>query len=179
MNEQKNETKRPQIRGKVVAVLPLYQSPSGFVKREIVVDTGYNRPCPIKVTFKQDRSALAESVAEGDMVTVTYALDGRAWDGGNGVRYFVDVVGLEMAVQDAAPATQKTAIDAWRKTHGEDADNAGLIALCKARFPGKRSADYTADDWATIVKAIKDDAEAAAQAAQAEEEGGDVDDLPF
>lgn len=178
MNEQKNEVKRPQIRGKVVAVLPLYQSPSGFVKREIVVDTGYNRPCPIKVTFKQDRSALAESVAEGDVVTVTYALDGRAWDGGNGVRYFVDVVGLDLSVQDAAPATQKTALDAWRKTHGADADNAGLVALCKARFPGKRSADYTADDWATIVKAIKDDAEAAAQAAHADEES-DLDDLPF
>ena len=178
MNEQKNEVKRPQIRGKVVAVLPLYQSPSGFVKREIVVDTGYNRPCPIKVTFKQDRSALAESVAEGDVVTVTYALDGRAWDGGNGVRYFVDVVGLELSVQDAAPATQKSAIDAWRKTHGADADNAGLIALCKARFPGKRSAEYTTEDWAAIVKAIKDEAEAAAQAAQAEDEG-DPDDLPF
>lgn len=176
MNEQKNETKRPQIRGKVVAVLPLYQSPSGFVKREVVVDTGYNRPCPIKVTFKQDRSALAESVAEGDMVSVTYVLDGRAWDGGNGIRYFVDVVGLDLSVQDAAPVAQKAALDAWRKTHGADADNAGLIALCKARFPGKRSADYSADDWATIVKAIKDEAEAAAQA-QAEE--SDPDDLPF
>lgn len=178
MSEVKIEVKRPQIRGKVVAVLPLYQSPSGFVKREIVVDTGYNRPCPIKVTFKQDRSALAESVAEGDVVTVAYALDGRAWDGGNGVRYFVDVVGLGLSVQDAAPATQKTALDAWRSTHGADADNAGLVALCKARFPGKRSADYSADDWATIVKAIKDEAEAAAQAAQSEEES-DPDDLPF
>ena len=178
MNEQKNEMKRPQIRGKVVAVLPQKQSPSGFITREVVVDTGYNKPCPIKVTFKQERVALAESVAEGDVVSIGYALDGWMWDGsGDGVRrYYTQVVGLDM--QDAAPATMESVKKAWRKTHKDDTNYAALIAFCKARFPGKHSVDYTADDCATIVKAIKDEAEAAAQAAQAEDES-DPDDLPF
>lgn len=167
---------RPQIRGKVVAVLPLYQSPTGFVKREIVVDTGWGRPCPIKVTFKQERSALAENVAEGDQVSVGYVLDGRAWDGGSGVRYFTDVVGLELDVANAAPATQKTALDTWRKIHGADADASEFVAFCKAKFPGKKSAAYTAADWAAVAKAIADEAEAAAGADEGAE---DDEELPF
>ena len=185
MSEQ---TKRPEIRGKIVELMPLFTSQSGFTKREAVVETGFQYPNPVLVTFTKDRVGLLDGVAVGDFVTVTYAINGRKWDGPNGVRYFVDVVGLGLARSDAfggsapAPAakrpalgvTKDTAIDTWRKYNPDDEDLKGFCGLCKRLKPGKPSKSYTIADWADIVNAIEGEAAAAAEVT-----AGDPDDLPF
>ena len=199
MSEQTNTGRpKPEIRGKVLAVLDEWRNNTGtFVKRDIIIETGYRYPNPLKVTFKNDKIDLVEGLAEGDCVIVQYSLTGREWDGPNGKQYFVDIEGLKLqkivgaggggnggtapaqaAAKPVLGCTMATAIETWAKYHGDD--KAGLAEFCKARKPGKASKAYTISDWADIVNAIE-----AAQnpaAAQTADNGGDVndpDDLPF
>lgn len=186
MSEQ-IEKKRPEIRGKVLEVTSEWRNNTGsFWKRDVIVETGYKYPNPLKVTFKKDATSHLEGVAEGDCVIIPYALDGRTWDGPNGLQYFVDIVGMGLtkigggtsgATAEKKPVlgcTAQTAIETWQKFHGDD--KAAFAEFCKAQKPGKASKDYTIGDWAEIVNAI----EAAATAGATVDDGtGDVEDLPF
>ena len=62
---------------------------NGFTKRELVVgndvDSTNKYPNPVLFTFKKDNCAL----------------DGRRWDGPNGVRYFTDLTGWKIDVLNA------------------------------------------------------------------------------
>ena len=62
---------------------------NGFTKRDLVVgnppDSPSMYPNPVLFTFKKDRCAL----------------DGRKWDGPNGVRYFTDLTGWKIEVLNA------------------------------------------------------------------------------
>ena len=92
MSEQKQTTGRPkpEIRGKVIAVLPEWRNDAGtFWKREVVVETGLRFPNPLKVSFQKEATSHLDGVAEGDCVIITYVLNGREYDG----RYYVDIVG--------------------------------------------------------------------------------------
>ncbi|MBQ2335104.1 MAG: DUF3127 domain-containing protein [Victivallales bacterium] len=185
MSEQKQTTGRPkpEIRGKVIAVLPEWRNDAGtFWKREVVVETGLRFPNPLKVSFQKEATSHLDGVAEGDCVIITYVLNGREYDG----RYYVDIVGtgLQKIVGSGAakPAAAKpiigctaaTVIETWAKYHGDD--KAGFAEFCKAQKPGKASKSYTIADWADIVNAIE-----AAQNAAAEPDDGatDPEDLPF
>lgn len=178
--QQETGRKRPEVRGEVVALLDEWQNGAGtFRKREIVVETGFRYPCPIKVTFKKDAIAHLEGVAVGDCVIIPYVLDGREWEG----RYFVDVIGMGLqkiggggAAKASAPVlgcTAATAIEAWTKRHGED--KAGFAAFCKQLKPGKPSKEYTIADWADVVNAINRPEEPAADDMGAT----DIENLPF
>ena len=180
---QTNGRPKPEIRGKVIAVLDEWRNNTGtFWKREVVVETGLRFPNPLKVTFQKDATSHLEGVAEGDCVIIPYVLNGREYDG----RYYVDIVGMGLqkivgsgAAKPAAAkpimgCTAATAIETWAKYHGDD--KAGFAEFCKAQKPGKASKSYTIADWADIVNAIE-----AAQNAAAEPDDGatDPEDLPF
>lgn len=170
---------RPEIKGKVLAVMDEWRNNTGtFWKREVVVETGLRFPNPLKVTFQKEGTGHLEGVAEGDIVIIPYVLNGREYEG----RYYVDIIGMGLqkvvgtggAAKAAKPilgCTAATAIEAWTKKHGDD--KAGFAAFCKELKPGKPSKEYTIADWADIVNAINRPAEPAA-ASEA-----DTDDLPF
>ena len=180
---QTNGRPKPEIRGKVIAMMDEWRNNTGtFAKREIIVDIGYNRSTPIKVTFRNDHITDLDGITEGDCVIIPYVLNGREYDG----RYYVDIVGMglqkitgatERAKQNQKPVlgcTAATAIETWAKYHGDD--KPGFAEFCKAQKPGKASKAYTIGDWADIVNAIE-----AAQNAAAEPDDGatDPEDLPF
>ena len=191
MSEQTNTGRpKPEIRGKVLAVLDEWRNNTGtFWKREVVVETGYKFPNPLKVTFQKEGTSHLEGVAEGDCVIIPYVLNGREYDG----RYFVDIIGMGLQKivgagggnGGAAPAqaaakpvlgcTAATAIEEWAKNHGDD--KAGFAAFCKQLKPGKPSKTYTIGDWADVVNAIQ---AADAHAAQKAADGATDDEyLPF
>lgn len=183
---------RPEIRGKVIAVLDEWRNNAGtFWKREVVVETGLRFPNPLKVSFQKEATSHLDGVTEGDCVIIPYVLNGREYDG----RYYTDIVGMGLQKivggtsgggnGGAAPAaaaakpvlgcTAATAIEEWAKNHGDD--KAGFAEFCKQLKPGKPSKQYTIADWADVVNAIQ---AADAQAAQAADNGAtDPDDLPF
>ena len=185
MSEQAQATGRakPEIRGKVIAVLDEWRNnPGTFWKREVVVETGYKFSNPLKVAFQKEATSHLDGVAEGDCVIIPYVLNGREYDG----RYYVDIVGMGLqkivgnssgAAKPAATAakpvmgcTAATAIEAWAKYHGDD--KPGFAEFCKTQKPGKASKDYTITDWADIVNAIE-----AAQTRAVESPTNDEDDL--
>ncbi len=183
---------KPEIRGKVIAVLREWRNNTGtFWKQEVVVETGYRFPSPIKVTFQKEGTSHLEGIAEGDCVIIPYVLNGRQWDGPNGTQYYVDVVGMGLqkitgagggtsgggeAAKPILGCTAATAIEEWAKNHGDD--KAGFAAFCKQLKPGKASKQYTISDWADVVNAIQAaDAQAAQEAAN--DGATDDEDLPF
>ncbi len=150
-------TKYPEIKGKVVEIVPEFRNSAGtYWKQEIVVETGFRFPNPLKVSFQKEGTAHLEGVRPGDCVIIPYVLNGRRWDGPNGVRYFVDIVGMGLSkiegraasheAQPAAPAaapasaaspvlgcSMETAIQAWTKHHGEDIQ--AFAAFCREARP--------------------------------------------
>jgi len=176
--------KFPELRGKIIAMMPPFTSPSGFTKRDIVIETGYKYPNPIKVTFKKERADALDDYAEGDTVIIPYALDGRQWDGPKGTQFFVDIsaMGIERfgaAAEQKKPilgATKEAMVEKWLKANPGDKDLKLLAKFCKAQKPGKASKDYTIADWADILNAFEGEAQAAADAAKGAD---DIDDLPF
>ena len=183
---------RPEIRGKVIAVLDEWRNNAGtFWKREVVVETGLRFPNPLKVSFQKEATSHLDGVTEGDCVIIPYVLNGREYDG----RYYVDIIGMGLQKivggtsggnGGAAPAaaaakpilgcTAATAIEEWAKNHGDD--KAGFAEFCKQLKPGKPSKQYTIADWADVVNAIQAaDAQAAQEAAN--DGATDPDDLPF
>ena len=54
MSEQAKGKTRPEIKGKVLAIMPEWRNAAGtFWKQEIVVETGYRFPNPVKVSFQK------------------------------------------------------------------------------------------------------------------------------
>ena len=177
---------KPEIHGKVIAVLDEWRNNTGtFWKREVVVETGLRFPNPLKVTFQKEATSHLEGVAEGDCVIIPYLLNGREYDG----RYYVDIIGMGLqkivgngggsttasaeAAKPVLGCMAQTAIEAWAKKHGDD--KAGFAEFCKKLKPGKASKAYTIADWADVVNAINKVEEPAAQA----DDGAEYpDDLP-
>lgn len=74
--------------------------PSGFSKREIVVDTaerGSKYPNEVPFQAVKDRCGLLDGFRRGDEVSVTFAVDGRSFDGDRGLRRFVDLKVIKIA----------------------------------------------------------------------------------
>ena len=78
---------------------------NGFTKRELIVgndvDSTNKYPNPVLFTFKKDNCNLLDSVKKGDRVNIRFSIDGRRWDGPNGVRYFTDLTGWKIDVINA------------------------------------------------------------------------------
>lgn len=163
---------------------------SGFTLRRFVVDTASNPRYknPVEFTLKNDRVDDIEDYNPGEAVEVEFLIDGRQWDGPNGTKYFADFtvwhiarLGVVPAAGGQAPAaaapaataagqSMQTAVETWKKYHGDD--KAGFGAFCKNLKPGKKSSEYTSDDWGEIVEKLEEEAKAASG-------GDDFDDMPF
>ena len=179
---ESNEKSYPKVSGKVLSVGEVWQNDAGtFWKREVVIETGYKYPNPIKVTFQKERTSHLEGVAVDDCIIVPYVLNGREYND----RIYVDIIGMGLekigggakakpAAKPVVGCTAATAIETWAKYHGDD--KAGFAAFCKQLKPGKPSKEYTIGDWADVVNAIE---QAATADAVVDDGTGDVEDLPF
>jgi hypothetical protein len=179
---ESNEKSYPKVSGKVLSIGEVWQNDAGtFWKREVVIETGYKYPNPIKVVFQKERTSHLEGVAVDDCIIVPYVLNGREYND----RYYVDIIGMGLekigggakakpAAKPVVGCTAATAIETWAKYHGDD--KAAFAEFCKSLKPGKSSKDYNIGDWADVVNAIE---QAATADANVDDGTGDVEDLPF
>lgn len=179
---ESNEKSYPKVSGKVLSIGEVWQNDAGtFWKREVVIETGYKYPNPIKVVFQKERTSHLEGVAVDDCIIVPYVLNGREYND----RYYVDIIGMGLekigggakakpAAKPVVGCTAATAIETWAKYHGDD--KAAFAEFCKSLKPGKSSKDYNIGDWADVVNAIE---QAATTDANVDDGTGDVEDLPF
>lgn len=167
---------------------------NGYEKREVVVDVAppqarWNNPLPF--TLSKEKCAWADGIAVDDEVRVVFAINGRAWDGPNGTRYFTDLTVLELekvgsaANADGAgetyPHTAQGAWAAWCKTR-DAKDAAGFAAFIGETCPVvastakakgmKFSQVANEEDWARIIDALTG-------AGADETPADDPDNLPF
>lgn len=147
---------------------------SDFAIREVVVDIGTAAwPSPVPFTFKKKYIDLGEGLKEGDIVTIGYALGGRAWVRDGVTRYFTEVAAITCERQGGAGATgadKAAAIDAYKAAHGCEFDKDDFISLCKATNGEKKSTEYTSADWQRVVEAVKNPPVS---------ESVEADDIPF
>ena len=179
---ESNEKSYPKVSGKVLSIGEVWQNDAGtFWKREVVIETGYKYPNPIKVVFQKERTSHLEGVAVDDCIIVPYVLNGREYND----RFYVDIIGMGLekigggakakpAAKPVVGCTAATAIETWAKYHGDD--KAAFAEFCKSLKPGKSSKDYNIGDWADVVNAIE---QAATADANVDDGTGDVEDLPF
>ena len=168
---------------------------NGYEKREVVVDVAppqarWNNPLPF--TLSKEKCAWADGIAVDDEVRVVFAINGRAWDGPNGTRYFTDLAVLELekvgstgvgvtVSADAYPHTAQGAWAAWCKTR-DAKDAAGFAAFIGETCPVvastakakgmKFSQVANEEDWARIIDALTG-------AGADETPADDPSDLPF
>ena len=182
--------------GKVLAVgeIKAYGN-NGYEKREVIVDVAppqarWNNPLPF--VLSKEKCALGDDLAIDDEVRITFAINGRAWDGPNGTRYFTDlsvlslekVGGTSVGVTvdaEAYPHTAQGAWAAWCKTR-DDKDAAGFttfigetcpVVASTAKAKGmKFSQVANEEDWARIIDALTG-------AGADETPADDPSDLPF
>jgi hypothetical protein len=94
-----------ELTGKIKLIQDEQTFSSGFRKREMVViveDGKY--PQEINLEFVQDKIGLLEKLEPGQVVTVTFDIRGREYNG----RYFNNLQGwkVEAAVDDTLPADE-------------------------------------------------------------------------
>ena len=168
-----------KIKGKVVAVGEVKAFGSnGFKKRELVIDNTKNEayPSPAAYTLKKDDCDKANTLNVGDEVSVEGFIEGRKWDGPNGVRYFTDLVVKSIIVERAAKIEVGGVHDwasllAYATSHGESED--ALKARCRKYCEEKKVEykNFTLKNWTELADGVP------ATAAVAEE--GADDDMPF
>ena len=184
-----------KVRGTLKLVGETRTFASGFSSRKILVDVSDNPnyPSPVEFQLKKEHVTDIDAYKPGDALELEFTLDGRAWEGPNGTKYFVDLsvwhVGPVGVVRTEAPAPAAAAapaaapaggsnmdacVAAWKVHHGED--KAAFVELCKKTVPGKSSKAFTSDDWGNVLRVIAQIDLAAQPAASAAD---DFDDMPF
>lgn len=84
-----------------------------FLKREIVLDcsrydryTGEKRENYAKFSFTQKNCEKLDGFKVGDLVEVSFVLNGRKWDKEGTVVYIMDIEGYDIAAKGAKNASQ-------------------------------------------------------------------------
>jgi serine protease inhibitor ecotin len=78
-----------EVLGKIEAINPTQQVSEKFRKREFVVETEAGEHSQfIKMELQQDKCSLADKLTIGDRVKVSINLNGRKWQGPQGLQYF-------------------------------------------------------------------------------------------
>lgn len=97
-----------ELTGKIKRIGELQTFPSGFSKRELVVEEEHGGEWPnlVAFAFKKERASLLDGLAVGTRVKVGFALDGREWkDPTSGtVKCFCDLSALKLEVVGSAAA---------------------------------------------------------------------------
>jgi len=172
-------TCRFQVAGRVLEVGEVQAFASGFTKRTLVVEAprdAEKRQNPIELTLKKDDCAKADTIGVGDFVETEGFVEGRIWEGPNGVRHFIDLAAKSISVTERAERPMKASN--WKEllavgaAYGEDEE----AVKARGKAFGKASKDMQAADWQALADAIV----AAHAAPDAPEEwDGDPDDMPF
>lgn len=86
---------------------------SEFLKREIVLDcsrydrySGEKRENYVKLSFTQKNCEKLDAFKEGDMVEVSFAINGRKWDKDGTTVIIMDIEGYDIALKSAKTAPQ-------------------------------------------------------------------------
>ncbi|QOR73267.1 DUF3127 domain-containing protein [Cruoricaptor ignavus] len=83
-----------ELQGTVKKLTDIQTFPSGFQKRELILNTTEQYPQVIAVEFTQDKINLLDSISEGDEVKVSINIRGREWTSPQGeVKYFTSIGG--------------------------------------------------------------------------------------
>ena len=83
---------------------------NGFRKQEVVVETGDGKwDNPIAVEFTKDNIEKSQTLKKGDRVTIEAWVNGREWQGRDGVtKWFTSIAAYKVETEgggaDAAPA---------------------------------------------------------------------------
>ena len=99
-----------QVQGTIKRIGELQTFPSGFTKRELVIEVSGDYPQFIPIEFLKDKADELNNYTEGQSVTVSINLGGREWvNPNNETKYFVSVTGWRIeldaeAAQVAPPA---------------------------------------------------------------------------
>lgn len=86
------------ITGTLLEIFPEQTFPSGFSKREFVVQTDDRYPQPIKFELFKERCSRLDEFQVGDPVRVNFDLRGNEYEG----RYFVNLVCWKLSPKDEA-----------------------------------------------------------------------------
>ena len=98
------------LQGVIKEIFDTKTFPSGFSKREFVVETDNENsayPNPIKMNVTKDRCSVLDNYKVGDHVKVAFSIDGRAWTDPrvNEVKYFVDIHAFKIEKLDGDGST--------------------------------------------------------------------------
>jgi hypothetical protein len=92
--------KTRELEGRLEVVGDIQQFPSGFSKREFVVETQDGQyPQMIKFECVKERTSLTEGFEKGDPVKVQFDLRGNEYKG----KYYVNLVAWKLDKAGAAP----------------------------------------------------------------------------
>ena len=96
-----------EFTGTVKTIKPIQTFASGFQKQEVVVtDDDPRFPNEVAFQFHKQKTALVATIREGDVVTVSFAIGGREWNG----RHFIDLVAQQVYREgESTPAPAATA----------------------------------------------------------------------
>lgn len=171
-----------QVSGKVLEVGETQTFSSGFQKRSVIVEASRDAAKfsnPIEVTLKKESCEQGDALHVGDSVDVEGFVEGRRWDGPNGVRHFVNLSVKSLIITDRAAlpvkATNWKELVALGAAYGETED--AVKERCKAL--GKAFKEMAEADWQNLAADIiaahapKDE-----PPADENDESGD-DDIPF
>ena len=87
-----------EIKGKIHQIMDTQTFPSGFCKREFVIDNGREYQQHIKLECLKDNTALLDGLREGQEVTVKLYLNGSEYNG----KYYNNLVAFEIEVAQQA-----------------------------------------------------------------------------
>lgn len=93
-----------KITAPVYKILPLQEFESGFKKRVLVVKTTEEYSQTLPIEFTKDRASLLDGIAEGQIVTVNYAIKGNEYNG----KFYVNLFGLGLDAEDNGNAVIAT-----------------------------------------------------------------------
>ena len=100
-----------ELQGTIKKLTELQTFPSGFQKRELILQTEEQYPQPISIEFLQDKIGLLDTVNEGEQVKIGINIRGREWTSPqNEVKYFNSIVGwrIEKISGSSVEPTQAT-----------------------------------------------------------------------
>ncbi len=92
---------RQELKGRVEHIAQTRTFDSGFQVRDFVIEIGEQYPQYIKLQFDRDNCQKLDAISEGMIVHVEYFLNGRKWNGPEGVRYFTTLRASNIEVLDS------------------------------------------------------------------------------
>ncbi len=92
---------RQELKGRVEHIAETRKFDSGFQVRDFVVEIDGHYPQYIKLQFDRDSCSKLDSIEVGMEVHVEYFLNGRKWNGPDGIRYFTTLRAANIQVLDS------------------------------------------------------------------------------